>query len=229
MYGIKLDDKRNPVLVELSTVPVKDKAQADISLGEAFAKLEEIYQQVPKSDCNRCGSCCDGTKTGDPRAYSVEYLYILRYLNSPSNKELKKKIYGAAYMAKALMEKKREERLSSDKDYGHFVAFCPAVDPASKLCSMYEHRPLICRLYGLRLWHKDKSKEWIRQTGKDGCDQVKIDDADQTEYWSRGKGSLLFKKLSIISRYHYLDEAEETLFNVGTLNTWFSLKVNERE
>ena len=36
---------------------------------------------------------------------------------------------------------------------------CPALDPASQQCALYEHRPRICRKYGIPLWNPERPHE----------------------------------------------------------------------
>jgi Fe-S-cluster containining protein len=226
VYGIKLNEKNNPVLAELKVVPVKNKFDVEKSLEEAISQLNHIYQQVPKSSCNRCGSCCDGTKTGNPKIYSIEYLSIMRFLNQPKNKQLKTKMYGTALMGKALLDKKKKEEPNLVENWDCVPTFCPAIDKETKLCWIYEHRPLVCRLYGLGQWYKEKSKSWVKEPGESGCDQVNIDDDDQTEYWPLGNNKILFKQLALLSTYHYLDEVKQEVFKADRMTNWFTLKAD---
>ncbi len=226
VYGIKFDEKNNPVLAELKVVPVKDKSGVETSLEEAISQLNQIYQQIPKPSCNRCGSCCDGTKTGNPKIYSIEYLNIMRFLNDPKNKQLKTEMHGTALVSRALIERKKKEEPGHVNNWNCIATFCPAIDQETKLCRIYELRPLICRLYGLKLWHKEKSQGWVKEPGEDGCDQVKIDDDDQTEYWPQDKNRTLFKQLELLSIYHYLDEAKQEIFKANTISAWFTLKAD---
>ena len=225
-YAIKLDEQNRPVLEELVTVPLKNKIEAETSLDEAISELNHIYQQIPKPSCNRCGNCCDGTTTGNPKMYSIEYLSIMRFLNDPQNKQLKTKMYGTALMGRALLNKMKKEKPDLEVTWDGVATFCPAIDEDTKLCLIYEYRPLVCRLYGLGQWHKEKSKGWVRKPGGCGCDQVKIDDDDQTEYWPKDKNKKLYNQIAHLSTYHYLDEIKQEVFKANNISAWFTLKAD---
>jgi Fe-S-cluster containining protein len=225
IHGIVLDDKNRPVITELMIVSPRDRVKVEAPLTEAIIKLNQIYQQVPKPNCNRCGGCCDGTKAGNPVVYSIEYLNIISQLNSPANRELKGRIYGSALMGRALLDRKKKEIATEPglKRCDSFLCFCPALDLKTKLCLVYEYRPLICRLYGVEGWSKGPDG-WIKPAERVVCEHVEISKDDKTEHWVGGQGRLLFDQLKRLSTYYYFDEAAEELFNKNSITHWFALK-----
>lgn len=221
MFGIKRDSKNNPVVIELKTVPVEDKVSTSSSVGKKISELNQIYRQVPQTRCNQCGTCCE--KIGVPLVYSIEYLNMMQYLNSPSNKDTKIRIHAIAMKGKALLEQKRKEDGSDNNEINPLMMrWCPALDPKTRLCSIYESRPLNCRVYGLDRWYKKKSQDWTRETGQSVCFQVKISEEDRTEQWN-GKESInsFYEQLNQLSTYPYIDEEKNTIYNVSPILAWF--------
>lgn len=56
-----------------------DKLYQQLSYAEKnglFKKLNSIYDSLPETTCDRCGTCC----TVPPPAYIVEYLNMFDYL-----------------------------------------------------------------------------------------------------------------------------------------------------
>jgi Fe-S-cluster containining protein len=222
IHSIILNDENNPQIMGLKVIPIEDKLEAEAQLEDALKQLGQIYTQVPRTRCNKCGNCCDGTKTGNPVVYSIEYLNIMRVMNAPANRELKLRIYGSAMMIGALLDRKEKEAGSSR--CGQTVNVCPVVDHQTKLCLLYQHRPLICRLYGLDGWVNGPDG-WVRQAGPGRCDQVKIDQDSQSLCWSDNTGNSLLKQLKRLSAYYYIDEIEKTVFNANVMTDWLTLKL----
>ncbi len=226
MQGIVLDDKNNPIIVELKASPVKNIIKSGKLLEEAVYQLNQIYRQAPKTCCDNCGSCCDGKITGNPWVYSIEYLNITRQLKSPFNKELKRRVSGSAMMGKFMLKKKTHDNTTCCDYSGcsEYIAICPLFDPRTKLCSMYEFRPLICRLYGLDGWTKG-SLGWLKQAGNGVCDKVRIHEDDSTEHWDNASGRSLMRQLKRLSHYYYIDYDGDDLFNSNSILDWLTLKM----
>ncbi len=230
MQGVILDKKNNPVIVRLKTEPVKNKVEAGTLLAGAILKLNQIYRQVPKPYCNSCGECCDGKKTGNPVIYSIEYLNMASFLNSPSNKELRRKIYSEALSGKSLLNRRVAETYAKIKEQpgvercDRLIPVCPAFDRLSKLCLLYDYRPLICRLYGLDGWYKGLDG-WSRKAKLTCCNQFKISEDDRTEHWALDSGDLLVAQLKRLSTYYYADETTGVVFNENEIISWFALKL----
>ncbi len=221
MSGFVLDDKHNPIIV----APAGEKIISDDLLEKAVCQLGQIYRQIPKPDCNRCGNCCDGTKTGNPLVYSVEYWNITRFLNRPANKLLKLRIYGAAMMYKALARKKvGGEKSGNHSKHTRRILNCPAVDSQSKLCLIYEYRPFDCRRYGLRGWAKG-AQGWVRQGENAGCDQVKISADDRTEHWNDDSWKSLCERIKQLSDYYCLDETKGAKLKAALMVDWLTLRL----
>ncbi|MFQ5646093.1 MAG: YkgJ family cysteine cluster protein [bacterium] len=228
MFAIKLDKNNTPKVLGLKTAPLSEKKKN--SLERDLRKLNRLYKEIPRPECDRCGGCCDGTKTGNPRVYSIEFLAIMRLLSSPSNRELRKKMFAVSMMNKFLMGKRMKEEYKAMEKPGYreksyWSVTCPAVDPETKLCLIYEQRPIICRLYGLNRWYKD-DKGWIDQKVRVGCDQVKISPRDRTATWNYRTRKSLLERLEQLSRYYYLIETENRIFNSISMMEWFTLHSN---
>lgn len=106
-----------------------------------FEKLNEIYDQIPETECERCATCC----TVPPPAYIIEYLNMFRYVN------------------KNMPEKWPEFIERAVRFY--FLELvdinqcCPFLGDDKK-CQIYEVRPYTCRTYGLM--GKDTGDEQAR-------------------------------------------------------------------
>ncbi len=108
---------------------------------DTFRELEEIYALIPGSTCME-SSCSNGccTKKESPRdadgmfmplplVYTVEYLYILDYLNRQFPLT----------------------PLEAHFDFSKAARLCPFKDPETRNCRIYEVRPFSCRMFGRKL------------------------------------------------------------------------------
>ncbi len=99
-------------------------------------KLNSIYEGLPQTSCERCGTCC----TVPPPAYIVEYLNMFRYM---------KKNLGD--FIPVLVEKAVRFYFLELVDIN---LKCPFLSDDNQ-CLVYTVRPLSCRGYGLS--KKDKA------------------------------------------------------------------------
>lgn len=110
-----------------------DKLYQQLSYAEKnglFNKLNSIYDGLPETTCDRCGTCC----TVPPPAYIVEYLNMFGYLK----KNLAEQIPG-------ILEKTVRFYFLELADIS---LKCPFLG-GDNLCLVYPVRPLSCRGYGL--------------------------------------------------------------------------------
>lgn len=94
-----------------------------------FASLQRIYARLPETTCDNCARCCFES----PGLFFVEHLSLLAHLRQQS--------------------RRRREELVRRALHELFFAW---VDPQrqcifleSSRCTLYERRPLACRLFGL--------------------------------------------------------------------------------
>ncbi|SHE91143.1 Putative zinc-or iron-chelating domain-containing protein [Desulforamulus putei DSM 12395] len=96
-----------------------------------FAKLEQIYANLPRTSCDGCATCC---KWGSPPAFFIEYLNMYRYVRDNMKKDwldiLKK---STEYFYLELVDVNQK---------------CPFLNDDNN-CSIYNVRPFSCRSYGL--------------------------------------------------------------------------------
>lgn len=110
-----------------------DKLYQQLSYAEKnglFKKLNSIYDSLPETTCDRCGTCC----TVPPPAYIVEYLNMFDYL--------KKNLAG---LIPDLLERTVRFYFLELAD---IRLKCPLLGE-DRLCLVYPVRPLSCRGYGL--------------------------------------------------------------------------------
>ncbi|MTI81217.1 MAG: YkgJ family cysteine cluster protein [Firmicutes bacterium] len=104
-----------------------NKAQGNNMLAE----LQQIYDKLPQTTCNNCASCCNW---GSPPAFFIEYLNMYKYVRDN-------------------MKEQWGEVLTRSAEYFYLELVdvnqkCPFVGPDNR-CSIYQVRPLSCRIYGL--------------------------------------------------------------------------------
>lgn len=95
-----------------------------------FEELNSIYDGLPETTCDRCGTCC----TVPPPAYIIEYLNMFRYMKD----NLSEKIAD-------LLERTVRYYFLELADIN---LKCPFLG-GDNLCLVYPVRPLSCRGYGL--------------------------------------------------------------------------------
>lgn len=102
-------------------------------------------QQKPYIFCKEgCAICCE---TGEYPFSELEFQYaMLGY----SNLRIEEK----NIIKNKVEEIKKDKKNSTDKSFMHA---CPFL--INKKCSIYEHRGIICRSYGLLSYHTNKSNE----------------------------------------------------------------------
>lgn len=110
-----------------------DKLYPQLSSAEKmglFDSLNSIYESLPETNCEKCGTCC----TVPPPAYIVEYLNMFRFLKnniSDGIPEIVEKSVRFYFLELVDINLK-----------------CPFLGEDS-LCMVYPVRPLSCRGYGL--------------------------------------------------------------------------------
>ncbi|MHB8918067.1 MAG: YkgJ family cysteine cluster protein [Desulfocucumaceae bacterium] len=110
-----------------------DKLYPQLSYAEKnglFEKLNSIYDSLPETTCDRCGTCC----TVPPPAYIVEYLNMFSYLKDKLGDHIQD-----------ILEKAVRFYFLELADIS---LRCPFLGEDS-LCLVYPVRPLSCRGYGL--------------------------------------------------------------------------------
>jgi len=112
-----------------------------------FVKLNKTYGGIPRGTCNGCTNCCMESVT----AFYIEFLNIYKYLRQNGNlyQELMPKII--EYYFLELVKK----------------THCPFLDEKGK-CSIYEVRPLTCRLFGhaSKKEHEENYSKVLRENRK---------------------------------------------------------------
>jgi len=89
---------------------------------EIQRRLNEIYSLVPNFNCDRCGQCCG------PIHWGLSEDIIIREF---------------------LKENKREYIKWNEDDYINNELRCPYYNREKNICTIYQVRPLICRLQGV--------------------------------------------------------------------------------
>jgi len=95
-----------------------------------FTQLQEIYNKLPETSCEQCGTCC----TVPQPAFLMEYLNIFRYLKNNLQDQLPEILKKAA----------RYYFL----ELGDINLKCPFLNEENK-CAIYPVRPFNCRTFGL--------------------------------------------------------------------------------
>lgn len=104
------------------------------TLDKVFDEVNKNYPEIQcKTGCNRCCKFY-----GSPEIYQLEWHNIQKHIeNKFSDKEIKR------------VERKFLQGLSNDLNNNHeeSVTECPFI--YKNMCSIYEKRPFICRIFGL--------------------------------------------------------------------------------
>ncbi len=107
----------------------------DLKLISLIGKLKEEYKKIPNTKClncpGKCGVEADCCKVFSPPMLFIEFISILRNISKLPKEELKKIHYQCF-----------ESYLNSDLAK-------PCMLLKENLCSVYNERPLSCRLFGL--------------------------------------------------------------------------------
>lgn len=96
-----------------------------------FDSLNEIYNELPRTSCKNCASCC---KWGSPPAFFIEYLNMYKYVRDHLP------LHWKSFLTKSA-EYFYLELVDPDQA-------CPFLGEDNK-CLIYQVRPLTCRVYGL--------------------------------------------------------------------------------
>lgn len=115
-----------------------------------FDKLHKIYNLIPYGNCTGCASCC----MESVNTFYIEFLNIYKYLNN--NTVLKNKLLPKIlrYYFLELVKKMP----------------CPFLTD-EKTCTIYEVRPLACRLFGY--WDKEEYENNYKKVLKENRSNYK--------------------------------------------------------
>jgi len=122
--------------VRTDGLPTSGSAQVDLSWalrkanrGRLFAALGRIYASLPEMECDGCARCCFES----PGVFFIEHLRLMVHLSllPPEQQE-------------SLLRRALGELLFSWIDRGRTCIFLH-----SSACTIYQFRPLACRLFGL--------------------------------------------------------------------------------
>ena len=115
-------------------------------LNSQVSLSEPLPQFVPGSACAQCDVCCRF-----PESDSFLRPYFTR-------EEVDAAV--AHGLSPSLFMDPAGSQIALVKDAGSDGYLCPAFDPGTSRCGIYEHRPLDCQLYPLALmWSEDGT--WI--------------------------------------------------------------------
>lgn len=118
-------------------VTVEDTSSSDPQSSElhAFAAIEALYAEVPRTACRGCGQCCRLTDDEMGRDVAVMFpLYAVEYVRI------------RRHVCRSLPRVDRDRILSVTVERPRH---CPFLDLESDKCTIYELRPLVCRCYGV--------------------------------------------------------------------------------
>jgi Fe-S-cluster containining protein len=105
------------------------QAMRRVRRGGLFRSLERIYRSFPETECANCARCCFES----PGIFYVEYLYLLDCVGATS-----------AESRRAVVQRSLRELIFSWIEPERTCIFLE-----SSRCTIYERRPLACRLFGL--------------------------------------------------------------------------------
>lgn len=91
-----------------------------------FNSLKNLYKRLPETTCNCCGGCC----VENPAGSFVEFLNFLNYLKNKVDKKI-------------IVENAIRNNLTSLVESNNCIFL------QSNKCSIYDVRPLNCRVFGL--------------------------------------------------------------------------------
>ena len=172
-------------LVELEKLNQEDAIRFNQKNASAGAKLRKVYEKIPSAVCSNCGDCC---RSFSIDLYSVEYQQILSYLNKKFSISDLNRIRGLCGM-EAAIEKRGLTKMRR----------CPFRNEESKLCTINEVKPLVCRQY------KCEKIEW----------------ADRSGCWEKKKTHEMISSFS--DPFFIVRDKEILIFRMNELNRWFLL------
>ncbi|HSQ33795.1 MAG TPA: YkgJ family cysteine cluster protein [Peptostreptococcaceae bacterium] len=122
-----------------------------------FSELNKVYDSVPKGNCKGCGNCC----MESVGINLVEFLNIYNYLQKSN--------------------KLKSNSMNNIFDY-YFLEYvkklpCPFKDENNR-CSIYEVRPLNCRIYG----------HWIKDDYNNNLNRIKKQNIEFAKYMGETYG-----------------------------------------
>ncbi len=112
---------------------------------------------VEQTECKRCGTCC---KKGGPALHTADLALITSELLLPEHLITIRKGELAHYPVSGKLSAFKEELLKISGSQGTWR--CRFFDVKEKVCTIYDHRPLACRV--LKCWD---TREIMALAGKD--------------------------------------------------------------
>lgn len=116
-----------------------------------FEALEQIYAELPETTCGGCGRCCFES----PGLFFVEYLRLVERLERPRQDVMTRALRELLF---SWIEPERN---------------CLFLDASSR-CTIYEARPLTCRLFGLSSpTDPEQAREELRKAAEQEAEQLR--------------------------------------------------------
>jgi Fe-S-cluster containining protein len=172
-------------LVELEKLNQDDAIRFNQNSASAGAKLRKVYEKTPSTVCSNCGDCC---RSFSIDLYSVEYQQILRYLKRYFSISDLNRIRGLCGMEVAIEQRGLAK-----------MRRCPFRNEESKLCTINEVKPIVCRQY------KCEKIEWADSSGCSG----------------KKKSREMISSFS--DPFFIVRDKEILIFRTNELNRWFLL------
>lgn len=138
-----------------------EKAEAE----KVSRRLQNIYNQIPQTSCNRCADCCFASA----HVYEIEFINILsalKLLPELTRRKVVKNIFAYELLNLVTLDYK-----------------CPFLD--NKNCLIYDRRPAQCRLFGL---YPDEEYKKLKQDSLEANERIAI-------YYARQHRLLLPKEV----------------------------------
>jgi len=116
-----------------------------------FDALEQVYAELPETTCGGCGRCCFES----PGLFFVEYLRLVEMLETQRQDVVTRALRELLF---SWIEPERN---------------CLFLDEARR-CTIYEARPLACRLFGLSSpTDPDQAQEELRMAAEQEAEQLR--------------------------------------------------------
>lgn len=145
--------KNEPVKVNLRLEELYDKNIFNKEIKRRLIRLNRIYQKIPETKCPRCNDCCK--KYNINNVYSIEYLNILNYVKNCFSQDKRAKLLSLAKINLFIKQRYKNKGIKK----GKVRLCCIFIDEKNKCCSIYEYRPLTCRLLGLEHLFSNNPKQ----------------------------------------------------------------------
>ena len=204
--------KNKPVAIELVINSLDEKPLFDKRMEIKLKKLKKIYQQVPRTECLKCGECCHWYTVN--KVHSIEYLNILRYIKEKFTPEEISKSYAFAKVNLGIEQKYGSGNIKRPQKWRP----CIFIDEQNKTCKIYEVRPLVCRVWGL-----DYEKNYNgRKKSKAPCSNVTLLNKKDKKLLNPTISNSLWRKIKELSDYFISTSKQGTIMTKSQdINNWF--------